>query len=50
VTFKDRPRGREYAERLRDEEKRAAAEVLSEEELGIFDLLFEEHLSEADTK
>lgn len=40
---------REYAERLRDEEKRAAAEGLSEEELEIFDLLFEEHLSEADT-
>src|SRR2546423_10244392 len=41
---------REYAERLRDEEKQAAAEGLSEEELEIFDLLFEEHLSEADTK
>jgi type I restriction enzyme R subunit len=39
-----------YAERLRDEEKRAAAEGLSEEELEIFDLLFEEHLSEADIK
>lgn len=41
---------REYAERLRDEEKRAAAEGLTEEELEIFDLLFEEHLSAADTK
>jgi type I restriction enzyme R subunit len=41
---------KEYAERLRDEEKRAAAEGLSEEELEIFDLLFEEHLSETDTK
>jgi type I restriction enzyme R subunit len=40
---------REYAERLREEEKRAAAEGLTEAELEIFDLLFEEHLSEADT-
>lgn len=41
---------REYAERLRDEEKRAAAEGLTEEELEIFDLLFKEDLSEADQK
>jgi type I restriction enzyme, R subunit len=41
---------REYAERLRDEEKRAAAEGLTEEELEIFDLLFKENLSEADKK
>src|SRR5205085_3780835 len=41
---------REYAERLRDEEKRAAAEGLTEEELEIFDLLFKEDLSEVDKK
>jgi type I restriction enzyme R subunit len=41
---------REYAERLRDEEKRAAAEGLSEEELEIFDLLFQQNLSEADQR
>lgn len=41
---------KEYAERLRDEEKRHAAEGLTEQELEIFDLLFEEHLSEADKK
>lgn len=39
---------KEYAERLRDEEKRAAAEGLTEEELEIFDLLFEKDLSESD--
>lgn len=41
---------KEYAARLRDEEKRHAAEGLTEQELEIFDLLFEEHLSEADKK
>lgn len=39
---------KEYAQQLRDEEKRAAAEGLTEEELEIFDLLFKEHLNEAD--
>jgi type I restriction enzyme R subunit len=38
----------EYAERLRDEEKRASSEGLSEDELEIFDLLFKEHLTEVD--
>lgn len=41
---------KEYAERLRDEEKRAASVGLTEEELEIFDLLFVEKLSETDTK
>lgn len=40
---------KEYALRLRDEEKRAAAVGLSEEELEIFDLLFVEQLSEPDS-
>jgi len=39
---------REYAEQLREEEKRAAAEGLTEEELEIFDLVFVEKLSEAE--
>lgn len=39
---------KEYAEQLREEEKRAAAEGLSEEELEIFDMLFKDDLSEAD--
>ncbi len=41
---------KEYAERLREEEKRAVAEDLSEEELEIFDLLFKEQLNELDKK
>jgi len=41
---------REYAEHLRDEEKRAASTGLTEEELEIFDMLFVEKLNEADTK
>jgi type I restriction enzyme R subunit len=41
---------KEYAEKLRDEEKRAAAEGLTEAELEIFDLLFKDNLSEADKK
>ena len=41
---------KEYAEQLHDEEKRAAAVGLSEEELEIFDMLFVEKLNEADTK
>ncbi len=41
---------REYAERLREEEKRAASVGLNEQELEIFDLLFVEKLGEADTK
>ncbi|HXG85056.1 MAG TPA: type I restriction endonuclease subunit R [Pyrinomonadaceae bacterium] len=41
---------KEYAERLRDEEKRAAAGGLSAEELEIFDMLFVENLGDADTK
>ncbi|WP_373331502.1 type I restriction enzyme endonuclease domain-containing protein [Salmonirosea aquatica] len=39
---------KEYAEQLREEEKRAAAEGLTEEELEIFDLLFKDELSQAD--
>jgi type I restriction enzyme R subunit len=39
---------KEYAEKLQGEEKRAAAEGLSEEELELFDLLFQEKLTEAD--
>lgn len=41
---------KEYARRLREEEKRAAAEGLTEEELEIFDLLFKDDLSEADKR
>lgn len=41
---------KEYAQHLRAEEKRAAAEGLTEEELEIFDLLFKDELSEADKK
>jgi type I restriction enzyme, R subunit len=41
---------KEYAQRLREEEKRAAAEGLTEEELEIFDLLFKEDLSDADKR
>lgn len=41
---------KEYAEQLREEEKRSASEGLSEEELEIFDLLFQENLNEADKK
>ncbi|QJD81543.1 type I restriction endonuclease subunit R [Spirosoma rhododendri] len=39
---------KEYAEQLREEEKRAAAEGLTEEELEIFDLLFKDELSQSD--
>lgn len=39
-----------YAEQLRDEEKRAAAEGLTEEELELFDLLFRENLTESEKK
>ena len=39
---------KEYAEQLRDEEKRAAAEGLSDEELEIFDMLFKDELSPTD--
>ncbi|RYC70023.1 type I restriction endonuclease subunit R [Spirosoma sordidisoli] len=39
---------KEYAEQLREEEKRAAAEGLTEEELEIFDLLFKDELSPAE--
>ncbi len=39
---------KEYAEKLRDEEKRSAAEGLSEEELEIFDLLFVSELKPAE--
>ena len=39
---------KEYAEKLQTEEKRAAAEGLSEAELELFDLLFQEKLSEAE--
>jgi type I restriction enzyme R subunit len=41
---------REYLAKLLDEEKRAAASGLSEEELEIFDLLFLDKLSEADQR
>jgi type I restriction enzyme R subunit len=41
---------KEYAQRLRAEEKRAAAEGLTEEELEIFDLLFKDDLSETDKR
>jgi type I restriction enzyme R subunit len=41
---------KEYAERLREEEKRAAAEDLTDEELEIFDLIFKDQLTEADKK
>ena len=37
---------KDYAEKLQGEEKRAAAEGLSEAELELFDLLFQEKLSE----
>ncbi|MFN4255487.1 MAG: type I restriction endonuclease subunit R [Saprospiraceae bacterium] len=37
---------KKYAEQLRDEEKRAAAEGLSEAELELFDLLFQEKLTQ----
>jgi type I restriction enzyme R subunit len=39
---------KKYAEQLREEEKRAAAEGLSEEELELFDLLFVGELKPAD--
>lgn len=39
---------KEYAEQLREEEKRAAAEGLTEEELEIFDMLFKDELNQAD--
>ena len=39
---------KEYAEQLREEEKRAAAEGLTEEELEIFDMLFKAELNPAD--
>lgn len=41
---------KEYANKLRTEEKRAAAEGLTEEELEIFDLLFKDDLSAADKR
>jgi type I restriction enzyme R subunit len=41
---------REYLATLREEEKRAAASDLTEEELEIFDLLFVDKLGEADQK
>ncbi len=41
---------KEYAEKLREEEKRAASIGLLEEELEIFDMLFVEKLNDADTK
>lgn len=41
---------KEYAQRLREEEKRAVAEGLTEEELEIFDLLFKDDLSEVDKR
>ncbi|MCU0239368.1 MAG: type I restriction endonuclease subunit R [Pyrinomonadaceae bacterium] len=41
---------KEYAEKLREEEKRAASEDLTEPELEIFDLLFKENLSASDKK
>jgi type I restriction enzyme R subunit len=37
-----------YADQLREEEKRAASEGLTEEELEIFDLLFKEKLTDTD--
>ena len=41
---------KEYAQKLRQEEKRAAAEGLTESELEIFDLLFKADLTPADKK
>ncbi len=41
---------KDYAQKLRTEEKRAAAEGLSEAELELFDLLFKDDLSEADKR
>ena len=41
---------KEYAKKLRTEEKRAAAEGLTEEELEIFDLLFKADLSASDKR
>ncbi len=41
---------KDYARKLRTEEKRAAAEGLTEEELEIFDLLFQPDLSAADQR
>jgi type I restriction enzyme, R subunit len=41
---------KEYAQKLRTEEKRAAAEGLTEPELELFDLLFKDNLNEADKR